>query len=54
MIDSRSPKLEVEIHIDPEGKRVWVNIDGVCALRIQDIPPDILKIDDERIKDGKG
>jgi len=37
-IDLTAPKLGVEVVIDHSSKRVWVNVDGVCILRICQIP----------------
>jgi len=36
MTDLRRPKA-VEISIAEDGKTLWVNVDGRCALRISDI-----------------
>lgn len=36
MLDIRGP-IGVEIETDQNGTKLWVNIDGVCRLRIQDI-----------------
>jgi hypothetical protein len=36
MIDVRDPSV-VEIDIDQANKKVWVNVDGQCVLRIQAI-----------------
>lgn len=46
MIDIRSPEFGVEVHIDESGKRLWVNVDGICKLRIYDIQT--LTVIDER------
>jgi len=43
MIDIAAPKLEVEVLIRDD--KLWVNVDGICHLRIYYIPPGILKID---------
>lgn len=26
--------IDVDIQISPDGKRLWVNVDGICALRV--------------------
>lgn len=36
----------VEVIIDHKGKRVWVNVDGICKLRCCQI--DYLEVHDER------
>jgi hypothetical protein len=36
MLDIRGP-IGVEIEISLQGTVLWVNIDGVCRLRVQDI-----------------
>lgn len=37
---------DVEISIKADGKVLWVNVDGICALRVSRI--DRLKIEDAR------
>lgn len=37
---------DIEIDISANGKVIWINIDGMCHLRIQD--PDSLKLTDTR------
>lgn len=37
MLDIIEPHQEVEILIDIANKTIWVNIDGVCRLRISKI-----------------
>lgn len=48
MIDLYGPSMEVEVTVSDQGDRLWVNIDGKCALRICGIPAGILRIDDQR------
>ena len=43
MLDICSPKHGVEVSLSENGKVVWVNIDGVCVLRIIDSPVLIIK-----------
>jgi hypothetical protein len=38
----------VQIIIRADGKTVWVNVDGICKLRICQIP--ILEVEDQRPK----
>lgn len=40
---------EIEFQIDSDGKKVWVNIDGKCAVRIQQC--EHIKITDDRMHD---
>ena len=43
MIDIASPTEQVEIVLK-DGK-LWVNVDGICRLRIYDIRKEILSLD---------
>ena len=43
-IDIADPRLEVEVQTSEEGDRLWINIDGVCVLRIQNMKPGVLKL----------
>lgn len=45
MIDLENA-LEIELLIDANGKKVWVNVDGACAVRIGDAAN--IKITDDR------
>lgn len=45
-IDITAPRVGVEISVRADGKVVWINVDGVCALRVCQIPD--LTINDER------
>ncbi len=38
----------VEVHIDSTGKKVWVNVDGVCIARISKLSAKYLIICDDR------
>lgn len=51
MIDITAPKYEVEIAIskDYDGNVIWVNVDGICRLRICRVSSEIIKIDDRRV-----
>ncbi len=51
MIDIANPQEEVEIIIspsDPLHYTIWINIDGVCRLRICQVPLEIIKLEDRR------
>lgn len=37
MVDVSQPQHGVEIQIRKDGKVVWVNVDGVCMLRVSQI-----------------
>ena len=47
MIDIREPEQGVEVLISEDNKRLWVNVDGVCVVRIQEMKeaPEILTVD---------
>ena len=47
MIDITKPKF-VEIEIRKDGQVVWINIDGICQLRVCRIGKDRLVIKDNR------
>lgn len=42
MIDIYNPKQEVEVIL--RGNTLWVNVDGVCRLRVKPIPKKLLNI----------
>lgn len=44
MIDIAGAKL-VEIQIDNDGQVVWINVDGVCQLRVSK-PEHVIVMDD--------
>lgn len=44
-LDITAPDAGVSVGIRGDGKVVWVNIDGVCALRVCQIPH--LTVDDK-------
>lgn len=46
MIDISEPENHVQIEIRPDGKVLWVNVDGITVLRICKIPD--LIIEDHR------
>lgn len=48
MLDLAAPAHGVEIEIGRGGDIVWVNIDGVCALRISSVNPVKITINDAR------
>ncbi len=45
-LDITAPQHEVSIEIRNDGTVIWINVDGICALRICRIPA--LKIEDGR------
>lgn len=45
-LDITAPNHGVQVQVSPEGDRVWVNVDGVCVLRICQIQKDRLEVDD--------
>lgn len=51
-IDLMNPKGGVQITVRPDGHRLWVNVDGVCVLRVSGIP--ILEIEDNREPEAQG
>lgn len=38
LLDITAPEIAVEVEIRGDGKVLWVNIDGECALRVCQIP----------------
>ncbi len=46
MLDLVSPRVGVQVQIETTGRTLWVNVDGICRLRIQDIKH--LEVDDDR------
>ena len=49
MIDIAEPEI-VEICISEDGTAIWVNVDGICRLRVQRIPWQHLTLGDGRAK----
>jgi hypothetical protein len=52
MIDITAPKAEVEVIVgasEHDGHVIWVNIDGICRLRICRIPSHVIKVEDRRV-----
>ena len=47
LLDITAPE-GVQIQIRADGEVVWVNVDGICRLRICQIPHKGLTLDDER------
>jgi hypothetical protein len=47
MIDITAPDV-VEVSIREDGTVIWINVDGICKLRVCQIPN--LVVDDRRIK----
>jgi hypothetical protein len=47
MIDITAPSL-AEIQIRSDGAVLWINVDGVCRLRICGLKPANLILNDER------
>ena len=51
MVDIRHPDKDVEVTIskdEGDGHTMWINVDGVCRLRISRVDPGIIKLDDRR------
>ena len=46
-----SAKEGVQIQVEGDGLVVWVNIDGVCVLRVMIAPSAIIEIEDNRRAD---
>lgn len=44
-VDVASPQLGVQISFTEERDKLWVNIDGICILRVQGIKPGTLEIE---------
>jgi hypothetical protein len=38
MLDITAPAEGVEIEIRNDGKTIWVNVDGICRLRVCQVP----------------
>ena len=34
MLDIAKPDIAVQVQISPDSKTLWVNVDGLCRLRI--------------------
>ena len=45
MLDVSGPSWEVEVRVSDDGESMWVNVDGQCLLRVQNIPYGLLKLD---------
>jgi len=45
-LDISNPKGGVQITVRPDGRRLWVSVDGACVLRISGIPA--LEVEDNR------
>ena len=37
-LDVTAPEKIVEVQVSSKGDRIWVNVDGICMLRICRIP----------------
>lgn len=46
MLDITAPKGPVQIDIKSDGKVIWINVEGICVLRICQIEK--LEITDQR------
>ena len=44
-IDLADPVLGVQLMISPDEDRLWVNVDGICILRIQGIKPGTFELE---------
>ncbi len=40
---------QVEILISASGKRIWINVDGRCYLRVMIMEEGVIELHDERI-----
>ena len=49
VLDITSPKV-LEIVIRADGKVIWVNINGICRLRVNDVSSLIFNDDSGRVK----
>lgn len=38
MLDVRAPRSGVDVTVSHDQKSLWVNIDGMCVLRVEEIP----------------
>jgi hypothetical protein len=47
--DLAAPEHGVDVGISVDRKKLWVNRDGVCVLRIQDIP--VLEVESDAVKE---
>jgi hypothetical protein len=45
-LDITAPEM-VQVQLRDDGKVLWVNVDGVCRLRISRIPKDSLSVLEE-------
>ncbi len=45
MLDINEPDLGVEVVVSSNGTRLWINIDGICRLRVCGMKPDSLVIE---------
>lgn len=43
-VDISTPRYEVEVEYSEDEDKLWVNVDGVCILRIQRMKPGVFKI----------
>ena len=48
MLDLSNPSEQVEIRIRADGQVIWVNVDGICRLRICQIGEGIISLVDDR------
>lgn len=53
MLDITAPKAGVEVLVRDDGSVLWVNVDGICRLRICRIGDNQLVITDERVHHNK-
>jgi hypothetical protein len=51
-LDIDSPKGGVQISVRPDGRRLWVNVDGISILRISNSPH--TEIEDNRVATEAG
>jgi len=55
MVDIVEPEQEVQVLLSdgPDGLTLWVNVDGVCRLRVSQFAESLLKLDDKRLSQDR-
>jgi len=51
IIDITEPEQEIEIIIsayEHDGHVIWVNVDGICRLRVCRVSPEKVRLEDRR------
>lgn len=52
MIDIYNPEVGVEVLISETGTKLWVNVDGICRLRIYGSPAIVINDKTKEEKDS--